>query len=56
MDVLYGKIKRPCAICGCQYETLVVDNHITYPNICGDCTKKILLEAVKEKEKENDEY
>lgn len=38
------RIEIPCDICGELYKTLVVEGHITYPHICSECFKKILLE------------
>ena len=45
------KIKRTCMFCRREYESLVIDGHVTYPNICDDCTKKLLAEkSVKEED------
>ena len=32
---------RCCGICGKDYETLIVDGHVTYPNICAACMRSI---------------
>lgn len=36
------KIKRTCAICHCEYEDIVIDHHVSYPNVCGYCRKRLL--------------
>ena len=45
----YNRIEIPCDICGELYKTLVVEGHISYPHICSECFKKILLEDADKK-------
>ena len=39
------KIKRTCAICCCEYEDVVIDHHVSYPNVCGWCIQRLLSES-----------
>lgn len=43
-------VKMPCSICGKDFDANVINGHITYPHICNDCIKEILVEYEKEKE------
>ena len=37
-----------CPICGKEHEEVVIDNHISQPDICDKCVRKIIKEWLKE--------
>ena len=38
----------PCMVFGKEHEEVVIDNHISQPDIFGKCVRKIIKEWLKE--------
>lgn len=44
MDIQIVKVMVPCAICGNEYEALMIDGHIDHCHICNPCFRELMAE------------
>lgn len=46
MNIVTAKV--PCSVCGKDYDATVIDWHIGYPHVCGDCLREIVSKWERE--------